>query len=51
MRASPGATEAVAGRMPALRAIACTSPRWSGVARETTTPSAPARAVRPERCR
>ena len=39
------------GFTPALRVSSRTSETWSSVISVTTVPSAPARAVRPERCR
>ena len=48
---SPGRTLTVSGRMPACLASVRTSAVWSGVARVTTVPPAPARAVRPDLCR
>ena len=49
--APPGDTRTVVGLMPARLVSSRTSACWSGVATVTTTPAAPARAVRPERCR
>src|SRR3954471_19585960 len=48
---APGLIADTSGLIPAWRASVRTSPAWSGVAMVTTAPSAPARAVRPERCR
>ena len=47
----PGTTRVNVGLMPAWRVSAVTSRDWSAVAIVTTMPAAPARAVRPERCR
>jgi hypothetical protein len=51
MAASPGTTAAVVGRIWAWRMSVRTSPRVSGVLTVMTVPVAPARAVRPDRCR
>ncbi len=44
-------TRVVVGLTPALRVRSRTSRTWSSVISVTTVPDAPARAVRPERCR
>ncbi len=49
--AAPGLTRAITGLTPACRVSVRTAANCSGVDRVTTTPSAPALAVRPERCR
>ena len=46
-----GVTVAASGITPALLISARTSRAWAGVCKVTTTPSAPALAVRPDRCR
>lgn len=48
---SPTRTSLCVGLMAARRISSATSRRWSCVAMVTTTPAAPARAVRPDRCR
>lgn len=48
---APGRTRVVTGLMPAWRVNVRISPDWSGVDRVITIPSAPALAVRPDRCR
>src|SRR4051812_17354820 len=49
--ASPGRVFVVVGLTPALRVRSRTSRCWSSVIRVITVPCAPARAVRPDRCR
>ena len=49
--AEPGLTVAASGLTPARRISPRTSAAWAGLCRVMTTPSAPARAVRPDRCR
>lgn len=49
--ASPGRSLLVRGVMPARRVRARTLATWSSVIKVITVPFAPARAVRPERCR
>ena len=49
--AYPTAAAAIGQVMPALRVSCRTSSTWSSVIRVITVPVAPARAVRPERCR
>src|SRR6266545_7362983 len=49
--AEPGLTLAVRGDTPAWRIRPRTSPACAGLCTVITTPAAPARAVRPDRCR
>ena len=48
---APGETRTIVGVIPARRVSTWTSERCASVCTVTTTPEAPARAVRPERCR
>ena len=50
-KSSSGVTRVVVGSMPALLVSARTLRRWLSVMRVMTVPVAPARAVRPERCK
>ncbi len=47
----PSDTRVIVGLIPALRVRSRTSPVWLSSIIVTTVPAAPARAVRPERCR
>jgi len=49
--ADPGVTVAVSGTTPAFRIRSRTARAWAGSWRVITVPAAPARAVRPDRCR